>query len=344
MRTTTTALFAMLASMGCAQLGHPGGHRSDGPDAGTTAATCDQVETKTMDMTFAGSDMSYAGLPTSCWKLAGKLTIMGTVASLAKLGDLREVQDLEINAGALTTIDTTGDLKVTRTVNIHDTTKLVDLGKLKISADPTCLSYVASVNVTGNSALTDLKGLQDVMCVAGALTIKNNVSLTSITFDNAHRLEGGVTIQDNTKLTTVSFNNVDSMTHGTTLDALVIRHNINLTTINTMGALKFMHGSVTIDGNDKLTSLSGLFPTTFPNIEGSLTITNNSTLTDLGQVSHLGQVYQLVDITSNPQVQYCDAHAVGCCVPHFNQANVSGTGTNNCHSWCRDTQNCYSTN
>ena len=319
MRTTTTAYLSLLvgSTIGCAQLGHPGGRTHEGPDAGTEQATCDQVETKTMDLAFAGSDMSYAGLPTSCWKLQGKLTISGSVSSLAKLGDLREVQDLEINGGALTTIDTTSALKVTRTINIHDTTKLADLGKLDIAQDQTCLSYLASVSVVANSALTDLKNLQNVTCVAGAFTI-----------------------QDNTKLTTVSMSKVQSITHGTALDAIVIRHNAALTSIN-MNGLQYLHGSMTIDNNAALTTI-GSMTTTFPAIEGALTITGNTALTDLGTLDHSPGVLSGITITGNTALPYCQARHVGCCVSHSGTAQI-GQGNTNCGSWCTDQHNCYST-
>jgi hypothetical protein len=351
MRTTVfasrSALLSLLvgSSIGCAQLGHPTGHKGgDGPDAGTEEATCDQMDVKTMDLTFSGTDMSYSGVPGSCWRLAGKLTIGGSVASFAKLGDLREVQDLVITgATELTSIDTKSDLKVTGNIDIENNPKLVDLGKLQIVGDPSCLSYTSSVKVVANAALTDLKGLADVTCVSGAFTIQNNVNLAAGKFDSALRLEGGVTIQDNTKMTSVSFANLQSVTHVTGgLDAIVIRHNVALTSVS-MPSLKFMHGSVTIDDNDLITSLGTMFPASFPAIEGALSITGNAKLTDLGQLDHVPNVLNTITITSNTALPYCQARHVGCCVYHVGTAQI-GTGNTNCGSWCLDAGQgqCYS--
>ena len=65
-----------------------------------------------MNLTLTGTD-SIANLPSSCWQLNGTLTINGTASSLAKLGDLRQVKDLVINGGSLTSIDMSEGLTVT---------------------------------------------------------------------------------------------------------------------------------------------------------------------------------------------------------------------------------------
>jgi hypothetical protein len=151
-----------------------------------------------------------------------------------------------------------------------------------------------------------------------------------------------VTIQDNTKLTTVSMANVESITHGTTLDALVIRHNVALTSVDFNG-LKYLHGSLIIDNNTQLKSIAAM-AATFPAIEGYLYITGNTALNDLGTLDHSPGALDGITITGNTALPYCQARHVGCCVSHPGTAQI-GSGNTNCNSWCLNAgqNSCYST-
>lgn len=344
MRTSTTTATAMLCSLvaiGCAPIGQP--HHGDdepGPDAGTASSTCNDIVTKTMDLTVSGSTSSYNNLPTSCWKLNGKLTVSGSVDSLAKLGDLRGVQDLVIDGAPLARIDTKMPLEVTRSIDIHNTTALTGLANLAVPNDATCLSYLASVSITGNSALTSLGGLSQLRCVSGPVAIQNNVKLTAIDLAQAKRFEGGLLVQDNTAATQLSLTALESVTGD-----LTIRHNAALTSIGMMPSLKYLHGSLVVDDNDALTALPSSMGSAPPVIEGSLTITGNARLTDVGQFSHFSGVDVTITVSNNSQLDFCPAREVGCCVPHNGTALIQNNKNTTCgtHSWCYEAQGnaCY---
>jgi len=322
--TGTTALFAALAVTGCAPIGQSNGGHDEGPDAGTTAKTCDKPVVKTMNLTLTGSD-SIGNLPSSCWQLDGTLTINGTAASLAKLGDLRQVKDLVITGGSLTAIDMSEGLTVTRKLDIENS-KLTSLANITLPDDSSCLTYLDSVTVTANPSLTDLGGVAAMTCVSGAVKISNNVNLASIRLDKAQRLEGGVEISYNNKLTQLTFANVTSITGD-----LVVSNNAALTSFTSLANLKYMHGSVTIDSNPVLTTLpTQMQAAPAPTIESSLTITNNPKLTELGAFTKLSGINLLVNISNNTALDVCEAKAVGCCVYHPGTATLKGNNGTSC--------------
>ena len=322
--TGPTALFAALAVTGCAPIGQSNGGHDEGPDAGTTAKTCDKPVVKTMNLTLTGSD-SIGNLPSSCWQLDGTLTINGTAASLAKLGDLRQVKDLVITGGSLTAIDMNEGLTVTRKLDIENS-KLTSLANITLPDDASCLTYPDSVTVTANPSLTDLGGVAAMTCVSGAVKISNNVNLASIRLDKAQRLEGGVEISYNNKLTQLTFANVTSITGD-----LVVSNNAALTSFTSLANLKYMHGSVTIDSNPVLTTLpTQMQAAPAPTIESSLTITNNPKLTELGAFTKLSGINLLVNISNNTALDVCEAKAVGCCVYHPGTATLKGNNGTSC--------------
>jgi hypothetical protein len=323
--TGTTALLAALAVTGCAPIGQPnGGNDDNGPDAGTTAKACDKPIVKTMNLTVTGND-SIGNLPNSCWHLDGTLTINGTASSLAKLGDLRQVKDLVITSGSLTSIDMSEGLTVTRKLDI-ESSKLTSLAAITLPDDSSCLTYLDSVTVTANPSLTDLGGVAAMTCVSGAVKISNNVNLPSIRLDKAQRLEGGVEISYNNKLTQLTMANVTSITGD-----LVVSNNALLSSFTTLANLKYMHGSVTIDSNPMLTTLPTAMQTApAPTIESSLTITNNPKLTELGAFTKLSGVNLLINISNNTTLDVCQAKAVGCCVYHPGTATLHGNSGTSC--------------
>jgi hypothetical protein len=334
MRTTRITTAALLASLvACAPIGHSRTGDDSGPDAGVADQTCDSPTMKTLNLTLSGSDSSFSNLPTGCWHMNGTLTINGPVTSLAKLGKLHGVSDLVINGSNLTSIDTEMPLEVTRKLDIQNS-KLTSLANIKLPDDASCLTYLGSVNIVANSALTDLGGVAKLMCVSGPVTIQNNVALTAIHLDNARRLEGGLKVADNTRLAALSLGAVTSITGD-----LVVQHNASLISFTTLSALQFMHGSVTIDDNDALTALPTAMQTPAPVVEVSLSITGNAKLTDLGSFKRLQGVNGAVNITNNSSLDFCEARQVGCCVGHNGTAQVSsGNKTTSCnngsHSWC----------
>jgi hypothetical protein len=337
--TVTTTLLASLAALtaACAPIGHPG--QRETPDAGTAAKTCDSPVLKTANVTLSGSgsSMSPEAMPTGCWKLNGSLTISGSTTTLAALGDLVGVSDLVIKSGALTTIDTAMPLEVTRSLDIEDNAHLTSLSNIVVPDDASCLTYIGTVDIERNPALTDLGGVANLMCVSGAVKISNNVALTQVKLDQAKRLEGGLTVSYNTAMTTLSLGAVASITGD-----LNISNNANLTTFTTLSALTYMHGNVVIDSNAKLAALPSSMKNPGPVVEQALTITNNAALTDLGYFKYLGGVNGIaplgINISNNSQLNYCEAREIGCCVGHSGKASIStgnkGTSCSTGHSWC----------
>ena len=321
MRTTALTTMFLASLAGCAQIG-PHGDDSALPDADTSAAACDTPVVKTMNITVSDAT-TLKSIPTACWTLKGSLTVMGTATSLAKLGDLRQVDDLVINGGALTTIDTPSPLAVTHSVDIEGNANLTSLANLTLPNDATCLTYIDSITVKANPKLTDLGGVAQMMCVSSAAVISNNVNLTSIKLDAAQRLEGGLEVSYNDKLTSLSIGNVQSITHD-----LIIQNNKALTSFTTLSKLHFMHGSILIDSNPLLVTLPTEMLDPGPVVELNLTITNNATLTELGAFTTLAGVNGSINITNNAQLDYCEARQVGCCVGHNGIASIS-TGNKN---------------
>lgn len=346
MRTTTlSALLVSMLGIGCAPIG--GVPERGRPDAGSTDGaadtTCDtsNITVKSGDLEFTPT-MSLTDLPTSsCWQLSGTLTVDSSVTSLAKLGDLRGVQNLVIKNTGLTAIDTPNPLGVAGALDIEMNTKLTDLSNLSLPTDSTCGTYLTSVTLSGNSALTDMGAVNQVACVIDATTISNNAKLATVDLSNAVRLEGGLTISGNTAATSIALTALTSITGD-----LVISNNAALTSLGNWSALQFLHGGLTIDSNTSLTSLNsvitatanGAIGTGIP-IEGALVITNNTKLADVGQFDHM-QWAESINISGNTALSYCTARNVGCCVidsdPPDGALAAINPDTGNCgqSSWC----------
>jgi hypothetical protein len=331
--TTTALLSLMTAIAGCAQI--DGNHNGTRPDGGTTDQTCDSPTNKTMDMTISdGTDMK--SIPSGCWNLKGTLTVSGAATSLAKLGDLRSVQNLIINGSSMTTIDTASMLSVTGKLDIEGNTKLTSLANVQLPQDASCLTYLDSMTIKANPALTDLGGAANVLCVSGATVISNNVELTTVKLDQAQRLEGGLEISYNDKLTGLSLGNVQSITHD-----VIISNNKLLTSFTTLAKLHFMHGSIFIDSNPLLVTLPTEMVTPGPVVELNLTVTNNAALTELGGFTKLLGVNGIINVTNNATLDYCQAQEIGCCVGHNGTALISSGNKN--HT-CATHPSCWAAN
>jgi hypothetical protein len=306
-------------------------HEDFGADAGVgrgSATGCDDLQIVTMNLTVSGTS-AFTGLPTSCWKLNGKLVVTGpAVTSLAKLGDLREVTDLELDDSELTKLDMSHPLDVSGDIYIHNNDKLTDLSGVAAK------STVKSIRVEYNPLLTNLGGLKSATIVAGATTIANNSKLSTIDLPSAQRLEGGLTISDNGSLTSIGIPALQST------GAITIARNPQLTAINASSALTQVHSTFTLDDNDGLTTL-GQFGTgtTF---SSGVSITGNLKLSSLGALSHTQSVLGIISINNNSALDFTYAHEVACCV-------TSGgfTAQNNLYQdcegghWCQNQHNCY---
>jgi hypothetical protein len=325
---TSTSLLLCSALAACAQVGERGGHQA-GPDAGSaTTRTCDNLETVTGDLTITGSS-GFDGLPEGCWELTGKLTLRGpAVTSLDKLGDLRSVAGLELDSTALTRIDTPSAIDVTGDVMIHHNNQLADLGNIQPHGE------LATLDVEYNAALTTLGGLSEVTRVTGTTTISDNVKLVTLDLSRATRLEGGLDIEDDNALTTVKLDQLTSVGN------LTLRHNGALSSITSLAALQYVHGTLTVDDNDNLGGLDSMSGT-MTSIDGSIIVSGNANLSSLGQLTHVGVVGGSVSITSNGNLDYCQPQPFSCCMQIAGTLQISGNRTTSCqtHSWCWSNNN-----
>ena len=335
MRTTRLTLTAMLCSAVAACVSPIGEREHDGvgPDAGVDGSTatgaCADLKIVTMNLTVSGSS-NFNNLPTTCWKLNGKLVITGpAVTSVAKLGDLREVNDLEINDADITTFDTKAPVDVTGDIYIHANDKLTDITNVAAK------STVKSIRVEDNAALTKLGGLSKVNVVSGATSVANNLKLTSVDLGSAQRLEGGLSVTDNGALGTITLTAMQSVGN------LTIARNPVLSNIGSMSAMTNIHGTFTIDDNDALITLSTLG--TGVTIDLGLVISNNLKLADTGQLQHASRIFGAIAVTSNSALDVSLGHDIGCCVASagFTAANNKTTQCDGQHYCLQTQQNCF---
>jgi hypothetical protein len=327
-----TAILLALLSACVAPMGERE-HEDFGADAGvgsgsSTPTGCDDLKIVTQNLTISGTS-TFNNLPTTCWKLSGKLVVTGpAVTSLAKLGDLREVTDLELNDSELTKIDTKNPLEISGDIYIHHNDKLTDLTGIAPK------STVKSIRVEYNPVLTNVGALKNAAIVSGPTSIANNLKLQTIDLSGAQRLEGGLTISDNGALTGVTLTALQST------GAITIARNPVLTTIGVGSALNQVHSTFTLDDNDALTSL-GQFGTSITFSSG-VAVTGNAKLASLGQLSHAQSVLGIISINNNAALDLTYAHEVACCVTSggFTAQNNMYQNCEGGH-WCQNQHNCY---
>ena len=199
MRTLTTlaALTSLSASLAACLGEVPTSRKAARKTASTTA--CTRLD---KDLTIrAAADL--AALPkTGCYDVYGKLSLQGSqVTSLAMLGGINSVDELELDHTALTTVDAkqaiglygkltvTGNAKLTSLTNLTfeaaSTGILIDANPALATVDalgldqPKLTEVRGDLVITGNAALATLP-LRNLTKVTGALTVHNNGALTSI--------------------------------------------------------------------------------------------------------------------------------------------------------------------
>lgn len=321
MRLASLSLAPLLAA-GCVSVGDHGNAPATKPGPIDTTG-CAGVVTEPGDLTIT-SDDAPDGVPDGCWALSGKLTLLGpAVTSVAGLGDLRSVHDLEIDATSLTALDVTTTLAVTGDIKIVHNTTLADLGKLAPSGQ------IRSLIVEYDDALTGLGGLAQVTGITGDTAIDNDGALTDIDLAAATTL-GGVAIDDDPALTKIE------LPAATSVGSVAIANNPALTSLDSMSALTAVHGSLLIGNNAALPGLGGL-GATLGSIDQNLLIIGNGRLSELGQLAHAGGIGGSVEIANNSQLDYCAAAAIGCCVSAASVQildNLSSSCSSGNAPWC----------
>lgn len=316
----------VLSSLTAACLGTTGDPRKPrgaGSDGQTAAdRPCTKVES---DVTIRSSaDMST--LPrTGCYDLYGKLTLQGqTITSLAGLGEINSVNELDLDHTAIATIDTRRPLGIYGKLTVTGNARLTNLEQLSFETAST------GILIDGNPALTSLDplGLDDPQLqeVDGDIVITGNTALTAIPLGHLSKLTGALTVSANSALTSIALDKLAGAGH------LEISDNATLTTLGTMSALYRVTGSVTIDGNPALTDLAA-FTTSLKFIDQTLTISNNAALTDLGALKHVALI-GAISITSNTSLVSCRATEVDKCTQHPVASVISNNKTTTCSTSC----------
>lgn len=342
-----TSIFASLLAPACVGTVGEGQQVGDRTKPTTTVA-CAKPEKVERAITIR-SDADFAGLPDGCWDLWGTLRVEGpAITSLAGLGTLVGVNQLEIVGTSLTSIDTPETIKVYGALTVSNNARLTGLAKLAFdNADDLTTAYT----VRNNPALTNLDRLAYVQASEGDLRITDNPALAAITLDELARVDGALVIANTgatridlgaiTKLGRVEIASNPKLTaldgpSAATLEGdLVVRGNPALTTLGSFGALTTVEGAITIDDNDALASLEGLSSLQY--VASSLAITNNGALAALGRVSRVLGVGGTLTITGNANLAYCAAHEVDHCVPS-GVAAISGNKPDagaSCACWCQ---------
>lgn len=344
--TTRVSLVALMVSASCMSQVGEDIDRDGRPDANPEAG-CEHPKEVTTPVTIR-SDADFAQVPNECWDLYAKLRIeSGGIGSLAKLGKLKGVNDLEIVDTNIKTIDTQMPLVVYGAVTVTGNKQLANLTNLQIeNADNLTTTYT----VRNNALLASLDGLKYIKSVEGELRISDNPVLAEVTFDELTNVTGALTIS-NTGATRIDLGSlqttgrleISSNAKLTRFDGLaasqikgdfVLRGNTQLATLGTMSSISRIDGSMTIAANavTNLDAISGL-----QWITGSLTITDNPQLATLGRMSHLSGIGTTVAVTGNTALPYCLAHEIDHCVNSGvvtitnNKANTQNA---QCTCWC----------
>jgi hypothetical protein len=317
------SVLAALPLVACAPIGP-----DPGSDAGTGDTGCTDVQVIQEDWTMSANDMISGSVPSTCYQLAGALTITGgSVDSLGMLGDLRGVVDLTISQTMLPRLDSTSPIHVTGALDVDHNFVLTDLSNIDLEQtdSPT------GITIEWNAALTDLSALGKLSIVPGPILIDNNMALTTIDLSSIARAEGGLTIDSNPATKVVKLDGLTSVTHD-----LMIENNAALTQIE-LGALKFVHGNFILYNDGSLATLDHSVTSPLTTIDANLEIANNAILTSLGELAHTGWIGGQLEIMNNASLLYCQAREVGCCVGHGSDiisGNKTSTDANCPHSWC----------
>jgi hypothetical protein len=298
-------------------------------------------------MIRSAADM--AALPrTGCYDILGKLTLQGaSITSLAELGDINSVDELELANTGLTAIDTRHPLGIFGRLTVTGNAKLQNLQRLSFEIPST------GILIDDNDALTSLDALDlddpRLEQVHGDLAITGNAALPAVLLPKLGAVTGAVTITGNAAVKTIDLSKLAATGHVEIADNpqlgsltglaasningdLAIRNNTALTTIGAMTSLYRVTGNLTIDGNPALGNLAA-FTTSIQFVDRALTITNNQSLVDLGALKHL-KLVGAVTITNNKNLVSCRALEVDRCVPHPIASVITTNKDGTCSASC----------
>lgn len=371
MKRLTTLLLASLAGVttaGC--VATVGGNectseRCNGDDDGSgsgsaTARDCSDPSKVELLGKSGGKDLTISNVneftkPRGCWALNGTLRLQGAnITSLAFLGDLVDVNNLEIVDTALTTADTLQAVTVYGHVRVMNNSKLTSFEKIEArkwtGSDVLAGDTTPYFIVTDNAELTNVTGLKYLKAISGDLQVERNAKLGALELMELTDIGGALTVKETgvTSIKLPALKNVasieisqnaqlatfSSLAAANILGNVTFRGNARLSMIGSMSSLSLIGGNLIVDDNDALADMTGL-TSSLQRIVGSVTISNNGALTSLGMLSRLTLgIAGTVSVTSNPVLGYCKAYEVSRCTSHGAFTNTGNGPQQTCSTWC----------
>ena len=256
--------------------------------------------------------------------ITGNLTIGSsfTITNLDALSSLTSVEgtlNIRYNSN-LTNVDGLANLEAVQggliIVNNDDLTNVNGFSGLTIIEGGT-------LNVSGNGALVDISGFENITTLEGSLIFDNNNALTNVDgFESVISIGGGVGIRNNDNLT-----NLDGFASLTTVTGqLTISDNPSLTDLSGFSSLSSIcciivrdnDALINLEGFDNISSLLGLLIDyndaleeidgfgSLSSFENNFAISDNSALVDINTFSGIISV-ENIRITRNHSLVTLDA-------------------------------------
>jgi hypothetical protein len=261
-----------------------------------TTPNNDACEVKMQDI-WITDEQSIQGLPYKCFTVPEHTVYVQNSdrVDLAGLADLREAKNLRIegntllqSTAGLMSVRVKGELVVADNPQLQE---VVGLGPTEI---------LEKVTISRNPSLRYINGLENVKGISFELRIEGASNLDSL--DGLGRLEevGAIFIRNTTGLGWVGLNNVNKVLRQ------VVIEGTDMGQLKGFAYLSEVGGDFIIDNNPSMTRANG--PTAqFRAVAGSLSITNNESLSDTQDFQNLTMIGAGLDLTHNPQLSRCRA-------------------------------------
>lgn len=227
-----------------------------------------------------------------------------TVELIAQAGTTRKVASLTINVQAVVGNDCDGNFRIDNTDTQGDIDKVKNCkrisGSLSIYTDSLTnlnflnnLTYVGSIQIIYNVALTDIKGLANLREVKGRLQIYNNNLLANLDGLEGLKSVAGITIENNPLL-----RHIDGLRNLEVASSqLEIKNNPLLENIDGLSKITLYQYSVTISNNQALKNINGFANVTA--FKAGLDISLNPLLTDLRGLAKVASIGGSLSISHN---------------------------------------------
>ena len=222
------------------------------------------------------------------------------LTSLEGLDSLSSVGDEDGRTGSL-------QIYSNGIANLRGLGTLTKVRRLAIGGEPISsleglnpqLEPIRDLQISG-TAITNLEGLEGIDSIELGLTLRDNLSLTSLSGLSPQGSLGSIDIDGNTSL--VSLDGLEGIT--TVRNELSVSSNDALESIEGLSGISGYVRELYVYTNPALSSLSGLGG--FESV-GNLSVWRNDALTDLDGLSGLTSVEVALGISENPNLPTCEA-------------------------------------